>query len=55
MPEAASKPSASLLVVEDDPAMLIALRDILETSGYTVHTATNGQAALEVLRGRLPA
>jgi putative two-component system response regulator len=54
MPEAANKPSASLLVVEDDPAMLIALRDILETSGYTVHTATNGQAALEVLGRHLP-
>jgi putative two-component system response regulator len=54
MPEAANKPPASLLVVEDDPAMLIALRDILETSGYTVHTATNGQAALEVLGRHLP-
>ena len=54
MPEAVKKPSASLLVVEDDPAMLIALRDILETSGYSVHTATNGQAALEVLGRHLP-
>jgi putative two-component system response regulator len=52
MPEAAAKPSATLLVVEDDPAMLVALRDILEASGYTVHTAANGQAALEVM-GRL--
>ena len=52
MPEAAAKPSATLLVVEDDPAMLVALRDILEASGYAVHTAANGQAALEVM-GRL--
>jgi len=49
MPEAAAKPPATLLVVEDDPAMLVALRDILEASGYTVHTAANGQAALGVM------
>jgi putative two-component system response regulator len=54
MPEAATKPSANLLVVEDDPAMLIALRDILEASGFTVHTATNGQAALEEMSRELP-
>lgn len=49
MLDAVAKPSATLLVVEDDPAMLVALRDILEASGYTVHTAPNGQAALEVM------
>lgn len=38
-----------LLVVEDDPAMLIALRDILESSGYQVDTAPNGQLALDML------
>lgn len=40
----------TLLVVEDDPAMLIALRDILEGAGYRVRTASNGEAALELLR-----
>lgn len=40
----------SLLVVEDDPAMLIALRDILEAAGYQVSTAHNGEVALDVLR-----
>lgn len=39
----------TLLVVEDDPAMLIALRDILEGAGYQVQTASNGEAALELL------
>ncbi len=43
-----------LLVVEDDPAMLIALRDILEGDGYTVLTASNGQDALEALDENVP-
>lgn len=41
--------SASLLVVEDDPAMLVALRDILEGAGYEVHTAPNGELALKAM------
>ncbi len=36
----------SLLIVEDDVAMLIALRDILESAGYQVSTAMNGKEAL---------
>lgn len=39
----------SLLVVEDDPAMLVAFRDILESTGYSVSTASNGKIALELL------
>lgn len=38
---------ASVLVVEDDHAMLLALKDILETAGFQVRTATHGEAALE--------
>jgi putative two-component system response regulator len=45
----------SLLVVEDDPAMLIALRDILEGAGFDVHTAGNGRDALDVLTEVHPA
>ena len=44
----------SLLVVEDDPAMLVALRDILEGAGYRVMTAPNGEAALDALSGEQP-
>jgi putative two-component system response regulator len=44
----------SLLVVEDDPAMLVALRDILEGAGYRVMTAVNGEAALDALSGQQP-
>ena len=54
MPEPPLKPAARLLVVEDDPAMLIALRDILETSGYVVFTAPNGQVALEIMGRERP-
>jgi len=45
----------TLLVVEDDPAMLIALRDILEGAGFSVHTAGNGRDALDVLSEVHPA
>ena len=45
----------TLLVVEDDPAMLIALRDILETAGYNVRTARNGKVALDLLAQEQPA
>jgi putative two-component system response regulator len=45
----------SLLVVEDDVAMLIALRDILEGAGYQVSTATNGREALDRFREVNPA
>jgi putative two-component system response regulator len=44
----------SLLVVEDDPAMLVALRDILEGAGYKVRTAANGEAALESFSSEEP-
>jgi putative two-component system response regulator len=46
---------STLLVVEDDPAMLVALRDILEGAGYTVLTAANGRVALNVLSDEHPA
>jgi len=45
----------TLLVVEDDPAMLVALRDILESAGYKVKTAENGQEALDTLGDTRPA
>jgi putative two-component system response regulator len=45
----------TLLVVEDDPAMLVALRDILEAAGYRVLTAHNGEIALGILDAETPA
>jgi putative two-component system response regulator len=55
VPVPPDKAKPTLLVVEDDPAMLVALRDILEGAGYAVSTAANGQAALELLTGESPA
>jgi putative two-component system response regulator len=46
---------STLLIVEDDPAMLVAFRDILESSGYTVNTAANGSDALRLLQEVNPA
>lgn len=43
-----------ILVVEDDPAMLVALHDILVAGGYEVHTAKNGRDALDVLENLKP-
>ncbi len=48
------KNESTLLVVEDDPAMLIALRDILEGAGYAVQTAVNGAEALNHLANSRP-
>lgn len=44
-----------LLVVEDDPAMLIAFKDVLKGAGFEVLTASNGEAALELLVHTHPA
>jgi putative two-component system response regulator len=44
-----NRDQSALLVVEDDAAMLVAFRDILESEGYAVSTAANGQDALTVL------
>ena len=54
-PNHADLESITLLVVEDDPAMLVALRDILEGAGYVVQTAANGEQALEALTEGDPA
>jgi len=40
------KPTPKILVVEDDRALLAALRDTLSTAGYQTLTATTGETAL---------
>jgi two-component system, sensor histidine kinase and response regulator len=44
----------TILVVEDDAALLDGLRDILEFSGYEIMTARNGYEGLAALEQRLP-
>jgi len=43
-----------ILVVEDEPGILVSLRDELESEGYTVHTAESGDKALEMAKGQGP-
>ncbi len=45
----------SILIVEDDKEIVFALTDFLESEGYTVLSAENGFAALELLQlNKLP-
>jgi CheY-like chemotaxis protein len=43
--------SHTVVVVDDDPDLLEALAELLETHGYAVETAANGAEALAKLRG----
>ncbi len=43
-------PPLDILVVDDDPLILKALRDALETGGHRVVTAAGGQAGMETFR-----
>jgi DNA-binding response OmpR family regulator len=43
-----------ILVVEDDPAILTGLTDLLEGEGFGVVTATDGEAALRLHAGERP-
>jgi two-component system sensor histidine kinase/response regulator len=45
---------ATILVVEDDTALLQGLRDMLELSAFNVLTARNGVEGLAVLQNRVP-
>lgn len=54
-PEPLPKPANRILVVEDDPAVLKALRRLFETEGYTVETQSDGKSALDSFRMSTPA
>lgn len=45
----ASKTTATLLLVDDEPGILSSLRRLLRPSGYTIHTAESGKAGLAIL------
>lgn len=42
------KNNARILIIEDDPAILIGLRDNLEYEGYSIETAGDGEQGLEL-------
>jgi two-component system cell cycle response regulator DivK len=46
--------SALVLIVEDNPRNLKLVRDVLAHAGYAVLEASDGEAAVEVARARLP-
>ncbi len=43
-----------LLLVDDDPNLILLVQDYLEFQGYQVLTADNGQQALEILQQQVP-
>ena len=43
--------NASILVVDDDPALLHSLKEILAAEGYEVTTAGDGENALQLPEG----
>ncbi len=43
-----------LLLIDDDPNLILLVKDYLEFRGYTVVTAENGRAALEALEDLTP-
>jgi len=46
--------SAAILIVEDDPNILISLKFIFGNAGHVVTTATDGAAAWQLLEQSLP-
>jgi CheY-like chemotaxis protein len=40
----------TIVVVDDEPGFCETVKDLLEDEGYTVHTAMDGRAGLELLR-----
>lgn len=45
----------TILIIEDDPAILFGLRDNFERAGYNVRTAVEGHLGLDLARGLRPA
>jgi CheY-like chemotaxis protein len=52
---ASRRPTAPILIVDDNPETRAALTAVLETEGYHVATATDGQEGLDYLRAGRPA
>jgi DNA-binding NarL/FixJ family response regulator len=48
------KDSKSLLLIDDDPNLILLVKDYLEFRGYQVNTAENGQDALQILSNHTP-
>jgi DNA-binding NarL/FixJ family response regulator len=54
MKDNSSKDSKTLLLIDDDPNLILLVKDYLEFQGYDVITAENGRDALEILEKQIP-
>ena len=54
MKETSVRDHKRLLLIDDDPNLILLVKDYLEFRGYEVITAENGREALEVLEQELP-
>lgn len=54
MKEPSVKEHKRLLLIDDDPNLILLVKDYLEFRGYEVVTAENGREALEVLENDIP-
>ncbi|MEL7036239.1 MAG: response regulator transcription factor [Cyanobacteria bacterium J06592_8] len=54
MTETKTEETRRLMLVDDDPNLVLLVRDYLEFRGYEVSTAENGVKALELLESKLP-
>jgi DNA-binding NarL/FixJ family response regulator len=54
MPDLSTTEQNKLLLIDDDPNLILLVKDYLELRGYEVATAKNGREALRVLEQDLP-
>jgi len=54
MKENLDNDTKQLLLVDDDPNLILLVQDYLEFQGYQVLTADNGQQALDILQQQVP-
>jgi DNA-binding NarL/FixJ family response regulator len=54
MKEPSMKDHKRLLLIDDDPNLILLVKDYLEFRGYEVITAENGREALEILEQEVP-
>ncbi len=54
MKETGQKDNKKLLLIDDDPNLILLVRDYLEFRGYEVITAENGREALDLLDNQVP-
>jgi DNA-binding NarL/FixJ family response regulator len=54
MKDNSAKDNNQLLLIDDDPNLILLVKDYLEFQGYVVKTAGNGREALEILESYTP-